>query len=126
MDQQSWKRHYIALVTDPALHNEVLVFSVRERDPNHARRAIHLWYEDEGWPQKGISIRLVLLRGKKDVQLIGHAPTDKDIEAIRALCEEVLHIADNDLAVNYRDKLRVMVQAFDIGHKVFHDRYGEG
>jgi len=125
MDQQSQKRHYVALVTDPTLNNEVLVFSVRERDPKSARKAILMWYEAEGWPQEGISIRLVLLRSKRDVQLIGHATADKDVEAIGALCEEVLNLAADEPVVSYGDKLRAMVQTFDIGCKVFRDRYEE-
>jgi hypothetical protein len=116
------KRYYTALVTDPALNNEVIVFSVRERDPQGARRAIAQWYDDQGWPNEGIAIRLVSLREKHDVQFIGHATADKDVEAIRRLCEEVLHLASDEPTAAYAEKLRNLVTAFEIGKRVFHDR----
>jgi hypothetical protein len=116
--------HYIAFVTDPTLKDDTLVFSVRDvKNQVQARHAIVNKYEQNGWPYDGISIRLAALRSQQ-VQHLGHTRADPDVEAIRALCEEVLRIASDEPVTPYADKLRALVQSFAIGKQAYESYYG--
>lgn len=118
--------HYIGFVSDPTLKDDVLVFSVRDvPDRRHAEHAILNKYEENGWPIKNVTIRLVALRSTQQVQHIGHVQAEKDVEAIRALCEEILSYASDEPIVAYGDKLRALVRAFSIGEQVYQSLYPE-
>lgn len=116
---------YIVFVEDPSLKDDTLVFSVRDVDNRQqAEHAVLNKYESNGWPVDGLRFRFVALRPGQQVQHLGHARAKQDVEAIRALCEEVLSLASDEAVTAYGDKLRAMVRAFAIGEQAYQSYYG--